>query len=104
MNMKSDDLELMSIDELWALHTEINTVLTRKISAEKRHLDQRLRELGAGAIELDVRRARRPYPRVFPKYQNPDEPSETWAGRGKRPRWLSAKLLSGKQLDDFRIQ
>lgn len=102
--MKSDDLELMSIDELWALHMEIDTALTRKISAEKSRLDQRLRQLGAAAIEFNVRRERRPYPRVLPKYQNPDEPSETWAGRGKQPRWLSAKLLSGKQLDDFRIQ
>jgi DNA-binding protein H-NS len=104
MNMNSDDLELMSIDELWALHMEIDAVLMRKISAEKRHLDQRLRQLGSGAIEFNVRRERRPYPRVLPKYQNPDEPSETWAGRGKRPRWLSAKLISGKKLDDFRIQ
>jgi DNA-binding protein H-NS len=34
---------------------------------------------------------------------NPKQPSETWAGRGKLPRWLNARLRSGKQLDDFRI-
>src|SRR6202022_733837 len=104
MNMKSDDLELMSVDELWALHIEIDAVLTRRISAEKRQLDQRLRQLGSGAFEGDVRRERRPYPRVLPKYRNPDKPSETWAGRGKQPRWLTAKLRSGKKLDDFRIR
>jgi DNA-binding protein H-NS len=87
MNMKSDDLELMSVDELWALHMEIDAVLTRRISAEKRQLDQRLRQLGSGAF-----------------YRNPDKPSETWAGRGKRPRWLTAKLRSGKKIDDFQIQ
>jgi DNA-binding protein H-NS len=102
--MKADDLELMSVEELWALHMEIVAVLTRRISAEKRQLDQRLRRLGSGAIEENVRRERRPYPRVLPKYRNPDKPSETWAGRGKRPRWLTAKLRSGKKLDDFRIQ
>jgi hypothetical protein len=32
------------------------------------------------------------------------KPSETWAGRGKQPRWLTAQLRSGKLLDDFRIQ
>src|SRR5712675_1968392 len=83
MNMKPDDLELMSVDELWALHMEIDVVLTRRISAEKRQLDQRLRQLGSGAFEGNVRRERRPYPRVLPKYRNPDKPSETWAGRGK---------------------
>jgi DNA-binding protein H-NS len=28
---------------------------------------------------------------------------ETWAGRGKKPRWLSTQLKSGKQIEDFRI-
>jgi DNA-binding protein H-NS len=42
--------------------------------------------------------------RVIPKYSNPAKPSETWAGRGKKPRWLTAQLKSGKQIDDFRIQ
>jgi DNA-binding protein H-NS len=102
--MKPDDVELMSIDELWALRMEIVAVLTRRISAKKRQLEQQLRLLGSGVIEGNVRRERRPYPRVLPKYRNPDKPSETWAGRGKRPRWLTAKLRSGKKLDDFRIQ
>jgi len=47
---------------------------------------------------------RRPYPPVPPKYRNPDQPSETWAGRGKQPRWLVAKLGSGKRIDDFKIK
>jgi hypothetical protein len=33
--MAPDDLELMSIDELWALHAEIATVIARRLSAEK---------------------------------------------------------------------
>jgi DNA-binding protein H-NS len=37
------------------------------------------------------------------KYRNPERPSETWAGRGKKPRWLAAHLKSGKRMDDFRI-
>jgi DNA-binding protein H-NS len=41
---------------------------------------------------------------VFPKYRNPAKPEETWAGRGKQPRWLTAQLRAGKNLDDFRIQ
>jgi DNA-binding protein H-NS len=49
-------------------------------------------------------RVRRPYPVVVPKYRNPDRPSETWAGRGKTPRWLTAQLKSGRRIDDFRIR
>jgi len=103
--MKSDDLKLMSTDELWALHVEITAVLTRRIYAEKSQLEQRLQKLLAnGALNEPAPRERRPYPQVFPKYRNPKEPDETWAGRGKQPRWLAAQLRSGKKLDDFRIQ
>jgi DNA-binding protein H-NS len=40
---------------------------------------------------------------VAPKYRNPDNPSETWAGRGLTPRWLRAAIKEGKKLDDFAI-
>src|SRR5438445_1857246 len=41
---------------------------------------------------------------VFPKHRKPDQPAETWTGRGKQPRWLTAKLSSGKKLEHSRIQ
>jgi DNA-binding protein H-NS len=104
--MKPHDLESMSLDELWSLHELVASLLAQKISTEKARLDQRLRELGQSTADSaeKVSHARRPYPQVFPKYRNPTRPSETWAGRGKQPRWLTAQLSSGKRLDDFRIQ
>jgi DNA-binding protein H-NS len=39
-----------------------------------------------------------------PKYVNPENPAETWAGRGLKPRWLAAKRKSGKKLEDFSIE
>jgi len=101
--MNPHDLNSMSVDELWSLHEFVHLELVRKISAEKARLDQRLRELRLGAEPHEMSHARRPYPKVFPKYKNPANPSETWAGRGKKPRWLAAQIKSGKQIDDFRI-
>jgi DNA-binding protein H-NS len=46
---------------------------------------------------------RRKYPRVLPKYRNPLIPSQTWSGRGKRPRWLVAAMKSGQTIEDFQI-
>jgi DNA-binding protein H-NS len=101
--MKRSDLESLSIDELWALREEIITVLSAKMFAEQRVLEERLRKL-KGQTQVDLTsKTRRPYPTVHPKYRNPNKPSETWSGRGKRPRWLVAELRSGKRLDDFRI-
>jgi DNA-binding protein H-NS len=100
------DLKSMSADELWSLHELVASLLTRKISDEKARLDYRLRQLGGNAADSrkNAILARRPYPQVFPKYRNPTKPGETWAGRGKQPRWLTAKLKSGKKLEDFQIK
>jgi hypothetical protein len=40
---------------------------------------------------------------VAPKYRNPENPTETWAGRGLKPRWLTAAIKSGKKAEDFLI-
>jgi DNA-binding protein H-NS len=103
--MKCHDLESMSVEELWSLHERVCAELARKIQTETERLDQRLRQLGLGAASDngELSHARRPYPQVYPKYRNPAKPFETWAGRGKKPRWLTAQLRSGRRIDDFRI-
>jgi DNA-binding protein H-NS len=105
--MKRNDYKTMSVDQLWIVHEKIAAMLSEKIISEKNSLENRLRQLNQGVhtakANPDRERARRPYPTVFPKFRNPAQPSETWAGRGKQPRWLSAQLRSGKQIEDFRI-
>lgn len=41
--------------------------------------------------------------KVKPKYRNPADPSQTWAGRGKRPRWFADALAAGKKEKDLLI-
>ena len=40
---------------------------------------------------------------VAPKYRNPKNRSETWAGRGAMPRWMAAEIKAGKKREDFAI-
>jgi DNA-binding protein H-NS len=93
------DLNSMSLEDLWSLHEQLDSVLTSRLAAEKAELEKKLDQLRAPRTT-----ARRPYPPVLPKFRNPKRPSETWAGRGKRPRWLTAELRNGKQLNHFRIR
>jgi DNA-binding protein H-NS len=102
--MKANDIGLMSVDELWALHEKISSVLTRRLGQEKAALERRLSTLKPEGKTNGFQRAKRPYPQVFPKFRNPAQPAETWSGRGKQPRWLTAQLRSGKKLDEFRIK
>jgi DNA-binding protein H-NS len=39
--------------------------------------------------------------KVAPKFRSPD--GETWAGRGARPRWLSALIRQGHKIEEFAI-
>ena len=96
--MEKNDLKAMSLEELWNLREEVILRLGAKLVAEKARLEERLRKL-----PWQDHRKRRPYPKVYPKYQNPENLAETWSGRGRQPRWLSPQLRSGKKLDDFRI-
>ena len=102
--MEGIDLQSMPLDELWALHETICSILARKLEAEKRSLEQRLnklrRTIGNASNETHERR---PYPKAHPKFRNPKPPHQTWSGRGKQPRWLRELLAAGKSLDDLRI-
>ncbi|HIQ40876.1 MAG TPA: H-NS histone family protein [Sulfurivirga caldicuralii] len=41
---------------------------------------------------------------VPPKYRNPNNPSETWTGRGRQPKWVTALLSQGYTLEQLKIQ
>jgi len=108
---KKPSLESMTVDELWLLYEELSKVLSIRLTSEKSELEKRLSQLqrenksrASGALDIAAPRERRRYPRVLPKYRNPDEPSETWSGRGKTPRWLAAALKTGHTIEEFAIR
>ena len=41
--------------------------------------------------------------KVAPKFRNPDNASQTWAGRGQQPNWLAAEIARGRSLSEFAI-
>ena len=87
--------------------------LSNKLTSEKRELEKRLAKLRQDKnmprpVSQDQQakervEKRRKYPRVFPRYRNPDNHSETWSGRGKQPRWLAAALTRGRAIEEFKI-
>lgn len=106
------NFDAMSVDEMWQLHEKISRVLSARLNSEKRQLERRLAQLRSEIADVpsDLAQGRPPkqaapgrrkYPKVLPKYQNPNEPSETWSGRGKQPRWLVNALREGCTLEEF---
>ena len=100
-------LKSMSIEKLVELKGQVEAMLSSKVLEQRRALESELSKLGR--FQGGAGRAKSVFGRggargaVAPKYRNPENPAETWAGRGLRPRWLTAALKTGKTLDDFLI-
>ena len=118
-------LNAMSMPELLKLREQIKTALARKIEREREELQAQIDQLSAldltgGGSRSGVRRGRPPrgsarsrrgngkaHPlkgrSVAPKYRDPENLSQTWAGRGQAPRWLAAYEQQGRKRDEFLI-
>lgn len=101
MNLKS-----MSVVRLTTLREKVDTTLQAKVAEARRVIEAELEKLSrfGGAPGRSAAGGKRGGSRVLPKYRNPENPSETWAGRGLRPRWLTAALKGGHKLEDFLIE
>src|SRR5580692_6138667 len=90
--MATANLKSMSIDKLSKLKDQVDAVLATKVAHDRRTLQAELGKLsrygGGGIGAKGMRGGLRGS--VAPKYRNPDNPAETWAGRGLKPRWLAA--------------
>jgi DNA-binding protein H-NS len=96
-------LKTMSISKLMDLKEKVDAVLASKVAEERRTLQSRLANLGrVGSAAVPGSRGG-VRGKVAPKYRNPGNPAETWAGRGLKPRWLVTAIKAGKKLEDFSI-
>jgi DNA-binding protein H-NS len=100
-------LKSMSIEKLVALKDQVEAMLSSKVLEQRRALESELSKLGR--FQGGNGRAKSVFGRggargaVAPKYRNPENPAETWAGRDLEPRWLTAAMKGGKSLEDFAI-
>jgi DNA-binding protein H-NS len=104
---RTTDLEKMSHRELKALEVRIERLKIEKRESERAALRAKVTELarehGFDIKELIDRGTRR-NGIVAPKYRDPQNPENTWTGRGRVPRWMAAAMKSGKaKKEDFLI-
>jgi DNA-binding protein H-NS len=95
--MNERSLEVMAANMPWALRERIDATLASKLISEKQEFERRLARVASG------HKVRRRYPQVHPKYVNPDNPSQTWSGRGLKPRWFRLQLEAGRSVNNLLI-
>jgi DNA-binding protein H-NS len=98
-------LKTMSVEKLQDLKSKVEAAIHARVIERRRELESALSKLGGYEGGRGRRRIGGGGARgtVAAKYRNPENPSETWAGRGLAPRWLAAQLKAGKKKEDFLI-
>ena len=117
----SINLDELSVDELEKLIKQAESALDKKRKAELKNaqavLEKMAKDLGVDPQDLlknaaDKKKTtrkkaakkktgvRRP---AKVKFRDPNNSSNTWTGRGKRPLWLQDALSKGANLGDFLV-
>ena len=114
-----NDYENMSRKELMQLRANIDKAIATVGDRDKRNAlkaaEDAAREHGFTLNELmplmsqaQTRRSRgrgaSGEPANAPRYRNPENPEQTWSGRGRRPRWFNEAEAAGRPLDEMLIR
>ena len=102
------ELNNLTLAELKALQKAIALAIKnapdKAKMAARNELEAKARELGYSMKDLlgtatNTRKKRL----VVVRYRNPENPSLTWTGAGRRPNWFLGALASGKSPKDLEI-
>ena len=105
LGVKIDEL---SMNELKDLQRRVTKAIEEFHDRKKRQaismLEEQAQALGFSLAELvsSVEKRRRMPARV--KYSNPDNSTETWTGRGRKPEWVVTFLGNGGTLEELQIK
>lgn len=107
------DLTKLARKDLTKLKSDIERELKkreRKAKAEaKKKIQAIAQEAGFAVTELIAdakpKRAKstRKRAKAAIKYRDPKNPKNTWAGRGRMPKWMAAEIEKGKKKEDFAV-
>ncbi|TCS66614.1 H-NS histone family protein [Primorskyibacter sedentarius] len=101
------DLSGMSREELTALKKNVekalDTVETRRRAEALKAAEDAAREFGFSLTELNASTTGGKKTKGVAKFVNPEDPSQTWTGRGRKPKWVIEHLDNGKPLEDLEL-
>lgn len=105
---RTPNIEKLTYAELVELRGQVDALIVERQGEEKAALKEKLAELAkAQGFELSdiVGNGRgRKGSKVAVKYRDPNNPENTWTGRGRMPRWMAeATKKRGVTKEDFAV-
>jgi DNA-binding protein H-NS len=101
-----EELNKASLKELLTLQEQLTKLIASKRETEKQSVYEKVCSLALEhGFELDDLLSKKTSKKgsLQVKYRNPENKSQTWAGKGRKPSWLIALLDAGKKLEDFSV-
>lgn len=116
MDARQFDLDSMDEADLRQLIAIATETLDRRIAQRARQTLKEAKRLAA-EVGFDVSFTKAAEPegkgrskgtgtrgKAVQKYRNPENPEETWSGRGRSPKWVQAALAGGRTMTDLQIE
>ena len=106
MALPKIDFKKLSDAELKGLIADAQSEIEARAEVQRQAAIDQIKTIAAEAglsladLAKGAKRGRAP---AAAKYRNPDNPDQTWSGRGKKPKWVVAALSAGKALSDLAI-
>jgi DNA-binding protein H-NS len=105
---RQDGFDKMSYAELTALRHRIDRLIAEKQDAARSEARKKMTNLAKEhGVSLDDMFGRggkgKGKGSVAVKYRDPKNPGNTWAGRGRMPRWMAEATKAGKKKEDFLV-
>lgn len=115
--MKASELKKMSRKDLEKLKAQIEKQIEKLAKADKKAaIDAAEKAAKAHGFSLSEltgsapakprgrKAAKKPAGNVNPpKYRNPDNPDQTWTGKGRRPEWIKSAQDAGVDIEKMAI-
>ncbi|MCB1804912.1 MAG: H-NS histone family protein [Candidatus Competibacteraceae bacterium] len=94
------NLSDLSVEDLEKLVNDVEKEVERKKKTQVRDIRQQMEKLASSVgmtpeqvLNFEKRKSAKTVGE--PKYRNPNDPQQTWTGRGKRPGWFVDALEKG---------
>lgn len=100
------DLNTMDITELKQLKKDVDKAVAsyedRRLQEARQAIEAQAKEMGFSLSELlgGKTKVKTTNP---PKYRNPEDPDQTWTGKGRRPNWIIEAQERGIDIETMAI-
>jgi DNA-binding protein H-NS len=101
------DLNALSLKELKDLQVQVGKAIASFEERKKLETLAKMRELARAEgfqfeeiVTMTAPRKRAPSTTI---YANPADPSDTWSGRGRKPRWFIEAIAAGTRREELLV-